>query len=63
MTLETIVLIPNYNGEHFLEECLNSLKEQVYKNFKTVIADDGSTDDSIDYVRKKIPRSRSYCSE
>lgn len=55
MTLETIVLIPNYNGEHFLEECLNSLKEQVYKNFKTVIADDGSTDDSIDYVRKKFP--------
>lgn len=53
--METIVLIPHYNNKHILDECLNSLKKQTYKDFKTVVVDDGSTDGSADYIRKRFP--------
>jgi len=52
MKYETIVIIPNYNGKKLLDECMRSLRIQTYKNFKTVIVDDNSTDESVLYVRK-----------
>lgn len=53
--METIVLIPHYNNKEILDECLISLRGQTYKNFKTIVIDDGSTDDSVDYVKEKFP--------
>jgi len=38
------VLLPVYNGEEYLEECLGSLAEQSYEDFEVVAVDDGSTD-------------------
>jgi glycosyltransferase involved in cell wall biosynthesis len=38
------VLLPVYNGEEFLEECLGSLTEQSLEDFEVVAVDDGSTD-------------------
>ena len=35
-----------FNGERFLEEQLNSLVEQSFKNFQVLIRDDGSTDNT-----------------
>jgi len=55
MTYETIILIPNYNGKEHLEECFSSLLNQSYKKFKIILIDDASTDDSIDYTRKRFP--------
>ena len=46
MSKEISVIIPNFNGEAFLENCLNSLKEQSFKDFEIIIVDDCSTDDS-----------------
>ncbi len=40
------VVIPVYNGERYLGECLRSLESQSYEEFEVVIADDGSTDAS-----------------
>jgi len=53
--METVVLIPHYNNKHILDECLSSLREQTYRNFKTVVVDDGSTDDSVNYLKEKFP--------
>ena len=38
------VLIPVYNIEKFLPECLDSLCQQMYKDFEVILIDDGSTD-------------------
>jgi glycosyltransferase involved in cell wall biosynthesis len=38
------ILIPAYNHEHFVEQCLNSALEDPYPNKELVIIDDGSTD-------------------
>ncbi|USK91798.1 glycosyltransferase [Rossellomorea marisflavi] len=40
------VIIPVYNTEEFLEECINSVINQTYKNIETIIINDGSTDRS-----------------
>lgn len=49
------VVTPVFNGRKHTEEYLQSLKEQEYKNFKVVIVDDGSTDDTGKMVREKFP--------
>jgi glycosyltransferase involved in cell wall biosynthesis len=42
---ETVsVILPVYNGEAFVREALNSLKEQTYENLQVIIIDDGSID-------------------
>lgn len=38
------VLMPVYNGEHFLQEAVDSILGQTYRNFELVIVDDGSRD-------------------
>lgn len=46
------IIIPNYNYEHTIEKCLNSILNQTYKNYEIVFVDDMSTDDSVKIARK-----------
>ena len=46
------IVIPVYNSERFLEECLNSILEQTYKNIEIIAIDDGSNDSSLDILNK-----------
>lgn len=40
------IIIPAYNVDNYLEECVNSLLCQTYTNYEIVIIDDGSTDNT-----------------
>ena len=40
------VIIPVYNVENYLEECLNSVQNQTYNNIEVILVNDGSTDKS-----------------
>lgn len=53
---ETVILIPNFNGQMHLAECLSAVFEQSYSYFKVIFVDDGSTDDSVEYVKKNFPK-------
>src|SRR4030043_1630550 len=46
------VIIPNWNGKRFLMECIDSLKEQTFHDFETILADNGSTDGSADFAQQ-----------
>ncbi len=46
------ILIPVYNVEPFLPLCLESVKNQTYKNFECILINDGSTDNSLNVIKK-----------
>lgn len=45
------VIMPVYNGERFLEECIKSVLNQTFVEFELLIIDDGSTDATPDICR------------
>lgn len=45
------VIIPLYNGKRFIKETLKSVFNQSYKDFETVVVNDGSTDDPEDELK------------
>ncbi|MBA8795006.1 CDP-glycerol glycerophosphotransferase [Friedmanniella endophytica] len=45
------IVVPVYNVEAFLPECLDSLVGQTYRRLQIICVDDGSPDDSIDVLR------------
>ncbi len=47
---EVSIIIPNWNGKHWLDKCLGSLGKQNFTNFEIIIVDNGSTDGSIEYL-------------
>ena len=42
--IRTLVVIPNYNGLRFLDDCMSALSEQTVKDFITLVIDNGSGD-------------------
>ena len=57
MTKSTVV-IPNFNGIKFIEECLDSLYMGTVKDMEVVVVDNGSVDGSMELVRDKFPKVR-----
>lgn len=52
------VVIPLYNKQTFIEQTLQSVLSQSYKNLDCVIVDDGSTDDSFTIAQRFIKENR-----
>ena len=46
-------MIPNWNGMAHLPACLDALSEQTFRDFETIIADNGSTDGSLEFLRAR----------
>jgi CDP-glycerol glycerophosphotransferase len=54
------VVVPVYNVELFLDECLQSLADQTFADWEAVVVDDGSTDGSLDIMRKWAARDSRF---
>ncbi len=52
------MVVPNWNGEKLLSTCLGSLRGQSFEGFEVVVADNGSTDDSVALVARDFPEVR-----
>ena len=52
------VVIPNWNGAHHLPTCLESLRRQSLAGVKVIVADNGSTDGSLDLLARDYPEVR-----
>lgn len=52
MPIKLSIIVPVYNVEHYLEECLDSLLRQKYKSMEIICVDDGSTDGSAEILKK-----------
>jgi GT2 family glycosyltransferase len=49
------IVIPHYNGVHHLTTCFNALRAQTYPHLEIILADNGSTDDSVALTRRDFP--------
>lgn len=54
------VLVPIYNVERYLNECLESLQEQSFKNFEVICLNDGSTDGSREIIQRFVQRDSRF---
>ena len=52
------IIIPVYNAERFILEALQSIDVQRYSPLEILLIDDGSTDGSVDLVRRHAPHVR-----
>lgn len=55
------VIIPVYNVENYIDQCLDSLQAQSFDNFEVICVDDGSLDHTVDRIREHMktdPRIR-----
>ncbi|MBR4903593.1 MAG: glycosyltransferase, partial [Selenomonadaceae bacterium] len=50
------VIVPMYNAEKYIAECLDSLLAQTFQNFEVIVVDDCSTDNSFRIVNDYAPK-------
>lgn len=56
MNNNVTIVIPNYNGLHFMEPCFAALKAQTCRRFDILVVDNASTDGSIPWLKEnQIP--------
>lgn len=52
------VIVPVYNVEKYLKQCLDSIVNQTYKNLEIIIVNDGTKDNSMEIVEEYLSDSR-----
>jgi GT2 family glycosyltransferase len=45
------VVIVNYNGKHYLKDCIDSILGSMPANYEIIVADNNSSDDSVPYIQ------------
>lgn len=48
------IIIVNWNGKKHLSRCLRSLVEIKYSNFEVIVVDNGSSDGSVEYIKRNF---------
>ena len=56
MKKKVAIIIVNWNGLKFLNDCLSAVYMQTYQNFDVYFVDNGSTDGSVNFVKDKFPK-------
>lgn len=46
------IIIPIYNSENYIEKCVESIVNQSYRNIEIILINDGSTDNSLEKIKK-----------
>ena len=54
------IIVPIYNVEKYLRECLDSIQNQTYQNFECLLINDGSPDNSADICREYVAKDSRF---
>jgi glycosyltransferase involved in cell wall biosynthesis len=52
------VIVPCYNSEKYMDEMMNSLLRQTYKNMQIIFVDDGSVDNTVNIIHRYLSDTR-----
>lgn len=52
------VIVPVYNTEKYIENCLNSISRQTYQDMEVIVVNDGSTDGSADIIDRLMQKDK-----
>jgi len=61
--LKISVITAVYNSKNTIEDCLKSISSQTYHNIEHIIVDGGSTDETLDIIKKYSGRIAYWISE
>ncbi|MBQ7286055.1 MAG: glycosyltransferase, partial [Alphaproteobacteria bacterium] len=53
---EISVIIPCFNAEQYIAECLDSVLGQTFNDYEVIIIDDGSTDASLKIIQTYVAK-------
>ena len=54
------IIVPVYNVENYLRQCLDSIMSQTYQNFECLLINDGSPDNSADICREYVEKDSRF---
>ena len=55
------VVIPVFNSEHYIADCIDSVLAQSYSHFEIILVDDGSTDSSFEIIQSYQANEKIKC--
>lgn len=58
MKTKSTIVIPNYNGIQYIEQCLDSIYGGTVTDMEVIVVDNASTDGSLELIEKKFPKVR-----
>jgi UDP-glucose:(glucosyl)LPS beta-1,3-glucosyltransferase len=54
------VIVPAYNVENFISDCIKSIQRQTFKQWEAIIVDDGSSDHSVEVIKSLIKEDQRF---
>ncbi len=58
--IKVSVVIPVYNEEKYLRQCLDSIQNQTLKEIEIILVDDGSTDSSVSIIKEYVDKDSRF---
>jgi len=58
MSGKASIIVVNWNGRRYLEECLSALLAQTYSSYEIILVDNGSSDGSVEFVAERFRQVR-----
>ena len=55
------IIMPLYNCEEYIQDSIESIQQQTYRNWELIIVDDASTDKSVDMVNQVMKEESRIC--
>lgn len=57
------IIVPAYNVEYYIEECINSILNLTWDNYEIIIVDDGSTDNTLEILKSYASNNKIHIIE